>query len=79
MIINNINLVELIAEGDNYLTDTENTDTFKKITCREEEIANYIEVSKEKAEEIMLAIIEKAKDMVEDLVDKYDDVLDYEK
>lgn len=76
MIINNINLVELVAEGDNLLTDSENTNTFKKITCRAEDVNKYREVTKEKAQEIMLAVINRANDFIENLVDKLDGVID---
>lgn len=78
MIVNNINLVELVAEGDNYLTDLDNTNTFKKITCKAEDVSKYIEISKEKAQEIMLAILNKANDFMENLVNKVSDSTDSE-
>ena len=35
--MNEYNLIELVAEGDNLLTDSEYTNTFKKVICKKED------------------------------------------
>ena len=52
MIVNDINLVELVADEGKLLTDKERTGTFKKITVLKDKINDYIEVSLEEAEVI---------------------------
>lgn len=69
MIVNEYNLVKIEADGDNLLTDSENTNTFKKVVCKQEEVSKYIEVSKEKANEIMQALVTEIKDTVSNIMD----------
>lgn len=78
MIVNEYNLVKIEADGDNLLTDSANTNTFKKVTCKAEDVSKYIEISKEKAQEIMLAILNKANDFMENLVNKVSNSTDSE-
>lgn len=45
MVTNEINLVELIAGKNNYLTDTDDSATYKKVICKQSEISRFREIS----------------------------------
>lgn len=55
MITNAINLVELQASEGYLLTDKEKTNTFRKVICKQEDAANFSEITIEEAEEILNA------------------------
>ena len=73
-----IKLVELVADEGKYLTDINRSGTFKKISVKEDDVDNYIEISAEEAEAIELALATEGDEQEVENVDTVVDSTDSE-